>query len=86
MTGNLTKYLMILSSHPLPYSGIAKDALKDAEAQLASAKTKATASGKALSAAQQKATAADSSLSTAGNALKQSEDKLAQKTKQVRVY
>lgn len=74
----------LLPSPPILYSGVAKDALKDAEAQLASVKTKATASGKALSAAQQKATAADSTLSTAGKALKQSEDKLAQKTKQVR--
>ena len=70
-------------SHFPPPAGVAKDALKDAEAQLASAKTKAAGSSKALSAAQQKATAADSALGTAGKALKQSEDKLAQKTKQV---
>ena len=64
-------------------TGVAKDALKDAEAQLAATKTKATASNKALSAAQQKVSAADSANGTAGKSLKQAEDKLAERTKQV---
>ena len=78
-----------LIDHTLPLSphihctGVAKDALKDAEAQLAAVKTKAAASNKALSAAQQKVSAADSALGTTGKSLKQAEDKLAQRTKQV---
>ena len=64
-----------------PKKGAAKDALKEAEAQLSAAKSKAAASAKVLSAANSKASAADSTIASAQKTLGQAEDRLAAATK-----